>query len=547
MDAPLRKMTPLLQVKDLSVDFHIEYGTVHAAKEVSFTINRGETLALVGESGSGKSVTALSILQLLPYPTAHHPGGSILLDGQELVGAPLSVLKTVRGNRISMVFQEPMTSLNPLHNIEKQVNETLILHKGMSREAVRHRTLELFHLVGLGEAEKRLKAFPHELSGGQRQRVMIAMALANEPDLLIADEPTTALDVTIQAQILELLSGLQHQLEMAMLFITHDLGVVRKVADHVCVMNNGEIVERGATSEIFNAPSHPYTRHLLDSEPAGSPPENPDSQPIMRTENLRVWYPIKAGILRRTMDYVKAVDGVTVGVNAGQTIGVVGESGSGKTTLGLALLRLTASNGLIHFKEQMIQGLKSRALRPLRREIQMIFQDPFGSLSPRMSIGQIIEEGLKIHQIVDTPEEREALIIEALEEVGLEPESRDRYPHEFSGGQRQRVAIARAIVLKPEFIVLDEPTSSLDVSVQAQIIELLQKLQQEHGLAYLFISHDLKVVRSMANYVIVMQNGKIVEQGLADEIFDNPQEDYTKALMAAAFELETVSDGVVKT
>ncbi|MCZ6678281.1 MAG: ABC transporter ATP-binding protein [Candidatus Poribacteria bacterium] len=540
-------MTPLLEVKDLCVDFSVEAGTVHAAKHVAFSISRGETLALVGESGSGKSVSALSILQLLPYPTAHHPSGSILLEGQELMGAPLSVLQKVRGDRISMIFQEPMTSLNPLLSIEKQVSETLINYKGMAKKAARARTLELLHLVGFREAEKRLRAFPHELSGGQRQRVMIAMALANEPDLLIADEPTTALDVTIQAQILKLLKDLQSQFEMAMLFITHDLAVVRKVADRVCVMHNGEIVERGATKEIFNAPSHPYTRRLLDAEPSGVAPENPDSSPIIQAEDLRVWFPIKAGILRRTVDYVKAVDGITVAVNSGQTLGVVGESGSGKTTLGLALLRLISSNGPIHFKGETIQGLKSRPLRALRREMQIIFQDPFGSLSPHMSIAQIIEEGLKVHKIVETREEREALIIEVLSEVGLDPESRHRYPHEFSGGQRQRVAIARAIVLKPEFVILDEPTSSLDVSVQAQIIELLQKLQREHGLAYLFISHDLKVIRAMANYVLVMQNGKVVEQGPADEIFENPREDYTKTLMAAAFELETASEDVVRT
>ncbi len=504
-------------------------------------------MALVGESGSGKSVSALSILQLLPYPTASHPSGSILLEGQELMGAPLSILREIRGNKISMIFQEPMTSLNPLHSIEKQVSETLIVHKGMSKKAARHRTLELLRLVSLGEVEERLTAFPHELSGGQRQRVMIAMALANEPDLLIADEPTTALDVTIQAQILKLLKNLQREFEMAMLFITHDLAVVQKVADHVHVMKDGEIVETGSTAEIFNSPSHPYTRHLLDSEPRGVAPTNPDSEPIVRAENLRVWFPIKKGVLRRTVDYVKAVDGITVTVKSGQTVGVVGESGSGKTTLGLALLRLISSEGPIFFKDMMIQGMKSRILRSLRREMQMIFQDPFGSLSPRMSIGQIIEEGLKVHKIGETPEEREVLVIEAIKEVDLDPESRNRYPHEFSGGQRQRVAIARAIVLKPEFIVLDEPTSSLDVSVQAQIIELLQKLQREHGMAYLFISHDLKVVRAMANDVIVMQHGKVVEQGSADEIFEAPREDYTKELMAAAFELETVSEEIVKT
>ncbi len=540
-------MTPLLRVKKLSVNFSVEGGTLHAVKKVSFSIKRGETLALVGESGAGKSVTALSILQLLPYPTASHPSGSIKLEGQELLGASASVLSKVRGNRISMIFQEPMTSLNPLHTIEKQVSEVLILHRKMSREAARNHTLELLHLAGLYEAEARLKAFPHELSGGQRQRVMIAMALANEPDMLIADEPATALDVTIQAQILKLLKDLQSRFDMAMLYITHDLAVVRKVSDQVCIMKDGEIVESGPKSKIFTSPSHPYTRHLLASEPRDVATSNPGTTPIIQSDNLRVWFPIKAGILRRTVDYVKAVDGVTVKVNAGQTVGVVGESGSGKTTLALALLRLISSKGTIYFKDHLIQGLRYRKLRPLRREIQIIFQDPFGSLSPRMSIGQIIEEGLKVHRIGSTPEQREALILRAMKEVGLDPASKDRYPHEFSGGQRQRVAIARAIVLKPKLIVLDEPTSALDASVQAQFLELLHDLQREHGLAYLFISHDLKVIRSMANYIVVMQNGKVIEQGLPNEIFEKPRQDYTKALMAAAFELESVGKNSVRT
>jgi microcin C transport system ATP-binding protein len=516
---------------------------VHAARHVSFAIDRGETLALVGESGSGKSVTALSIVQLLPYPTASHPSGSIRLEGQELVGASPAVLRRIRGDRIAMVFQEPMTSLNPLHAIEKQIGETLRLHKGLSKTRARQRTLELLHLVGLREAERRLSAFPHELSGGQRQRVMIAMALANEPDLLIADEPTTALDVTIQAQILQLLKTLQQQFNMAMLFITHDLSIVRKIADRVCVMQEGEIVESGPTHRLFEAPSHPYTRRLIAAQPGGTAPAMPAAQPLLRAEHLKVWYPIKAGVLRRTVDHVKAVDGLRLTVPAGQTVGVVGESGSGKTTLGLALLRLIASEGDIYFQDTPMQGLKSRAMRPLRRELQIIFQDPYGSLSPRLSIGQIVEEGLKWHRLAATPEAREARIIAALQEVGLDPDSRHRYPHEFSGGQRQRVAIARALVLTPAFIVLDEPTSSLDVSVQAQILDLLRQLQRDHHLSYLFISHDLKVVRAMANYILVMHRGKVVEEGPAEAIFERPREAYTQALMAASLALEAVPEG----
>jgi len=532
----------LLTIENLSVDFRTEAGTVHAAQDVSFTINRGETVALVGESGSGKSVTALSILQLLPYPAASHPNGSILLEGQELVGGPPSILRSVRGNRVSMIFQEPMTSLNPLHSIEKQVGETLLIHKGLSKESSRQRTIELLHLVGMEQVSQRLNAFPHELSGGQRQRVMIAMALANEPDLLIADEPTTALDVTIQAQILKLLKDLQDQFKMAMLFITHDLAVVRKVANRVCVMNNGQIVEQGSVAKIFDQPSHEYTKHLLQSEPKRTERPHPTSEPLIHADNLRVWYPIKKGIFRRSHDYVKAVDDVTITVNKGQTLGVVGESGSGKTTLGLSLLRLISSKGEIQFKEQKIHGLKFRNLRPLRREMQIIFQDPFGSLNPRMSVGQIVEEGMKVHDIAKNGEERKQIISRVLEDVGLDPEIKDRYPHEFSGGQRQRVAIARAIVLKPKLIVLDEPTSSLDVSVQSQIINLLQQLQKEHNLSYIFISHDLKVVRAMADQVIVMHNGKVVEEGEVELIFEDPQNDYTKSLITAAFDLETTAE-----
>ena len=535
-------MAALLDIRDLAVDFRTEGGAVHAVKGLSMSIERGETVALVGESGSGKSVTALSVLQLLPYPTASHPGGSIRLDGQELLGAPASTMRTVRGNRVAMVFQEPMTSLNPLHAIEKQLGETLRLHKGMGKTEARERTLELLHVVGLAEAEKRLTAFPHELSGGQRQRVMIAMALANEPALLIADEPTTALDVTIQAQILQLLKNLQRRFNMAMLFITHDLTIVRKVADRVCVMQHGEIVESGATGPIFEAPAHPYTQRLIQAQPSGTAPAAAAAPSLIRTENLRVWYPIRAGLLRRTVDYVKAVDGLTLTVQTGQTIGVVGESGSGKTTLGLALLRLISSRGGIYFRDTLIQGLKSRPLRPLRREMQIIFQDPFGSLSPRLSISQIIEEGLKVHGTVSTAKAREESIVAALEEVGLDPESRHRYPHEFSGGQRQRVAIARALVLKPAFIVLDEPTSSLDVSVQAQILALLRQLQRDHNLAYLFISHDLKVVRAMANYLVVMYHGKVVEEGPTEAIFEHPRDAYTKRLLAASLDLDSVSE-----
>ncbi|WP_193368862.1 ABC transporter ATP-binding protein [Pelagibius marinus] len=541
-------MEPLLQIRNLSVRFQTPGGAADAVKKVSFDIAKGETVALVGESGSGKSVTALSILQLLPYPLARHPeGSSIKFNGQELVGAEGKLLREVRGDQISMIFQEPMTSLNPLHTVEKQINETLFLHKGMSKDQARTRTLELLKLVGIPDAVKRLSAYPHELSGGQRQRVMIAMALANEPDLLIADEPTTALDVTIQAQILKLLKELQQKLGMALLLITHDLGIVRKMADKVCVMTQGEIVEQGNEEQIFENPQHPYTQRLLAAEPKGRPlTAAPDAPVVMQGEDVKVYFPIKKGILKRTVDYVRAVDGISVTVRRGHTVGVVGESGSGKTTLGLALLRLLSSQGAIRFDGKTIQGLGSKELRPLRRSMQIVFQDPFGSLSPRLSVGQIVAEGLKIHGLGGNEEEREALIVEALNEVGLDPESRHRYPHEFSGGQRQRIAIARAMVLKPRFVVLDEPTSALDMSVQAQIVDLLRELQQRHNLAYMFISHDLKVVRALADEVIVMRDGKVVEQGRAEQIFDAPAEAYTQALMKAAFELEAV-EGVVST
>ena len=529
----------LLEIRDLAVEFRVPGGAVPAVKGVSLHLDRGETLALVGESGSGKSVTALSVLQLLPYPSARHPKGSIRYRGQELLGAPEKTLREVRGNKIAMVFQEPMTSLNPLHTIEKQVGEVLSVHKGLGRAQARARVLELLRLVGLPNPEQRLGAYPHELSGGQRQRVMIAMALANEPDILIADEPTTALDVTIQAQILELMQSLQARFGMALLLITHDLGVVRKMADRVCVMNKGEIVEEGATDGVFDAPQHPYTQRLLASEPKGNPAPAPaDARTVVEASEIKVWFPIKTGVLRRVTDHVKAVDGIDVVVREGHTVGVVGESGSGKTTLGLALLRLISSQGSIRYGETELQGLNFQSMRPLRREMQIVFQDPYGSLSPRMSVAEIIEEGLKVHGIGGAAAERERLIVSALEEVGLDPASRHRYPHEFSGGQRQRIAIARAMVLKPKFVVLDEPTSALDMSVQAQIVDLLRGLQEKHRLAYLFISHDLKVVRALSDEVIVMKEGRVVEHGAAARIFEAPQHPYTQALLKAALEMK---------
>ena len=537
-----------LEVADLAVNFRVEGREIPAVKGVSFNIQRGQTLALVGESGSGKSVSALSILQLLPYPLASHPKGSIRVEGKEVIGADAARLREIRGDRISMIFQEPMTSLNPLHSIEKQVNETLILHRGLDARAARARTLELLHLVGLAEAEQRLAAFPHQLSGGQRQRVMIAMALANEPDLLIADEPTTALDVTIQAQVLNLLKDLQARLGMAILLITHDLGVVRFMAERVCVMKDGEFVEQGETAQIYEQPAHPYTRELMAAEPSGRPDPAPAEAPeVIATDDLKVHFPIKAGVLRRTVDYVRAVDGVSAVVRSRHTVGVVGESGSGKTTLALALLRLIKSRGPIRFEGRDIQGQSFAQLKPLRRQMQIVFQDPFASLSPRLSASQIVEEGLRVHRIGASYEERRALISAALEEVGLDPATQDRYPHEFSGGQRQRIAIARAMVLKPRLVVLDEPTSALDRSVQAQIVELLRRLQRDHDLAYLFISHDLKVVRALADEVIVMRDGQMVERGPAEEIFEAPKSDYTRALMAAAFDLEADTSGVVRT
>ena len=538
--------TPLLSVRDLSVAFAQGGKTSTAVDRISFDIAKGETLALVGESGSGKSVSALSVLKLLPYPSASHPSGEIRFGGEDLLSLGEKELRRVRGNKITMIFQEPMTSLNPLHTIEQQIVEVLSIHQGMREPQARERTVALLKEVGIRDPEKRLGAYPHQLSGGQRQRVMIAMALANEPDLLIADEPTTALDVTVQAQILELLAKLKAKKGMSMLFITHDLGIVRKIADRVCVMTKGKIVETGPTNDIFADPQHDYTRHLLAAEPKGEPPAaDASAATVMSGIGMKVWFPIKQGFFRRTVDHVKAVDGIDVTVRAWQTLGVVGESGSGKTTLGLALARMISSEGRIHFDGRDIDKLSFSAMRPLRRELQIVFQDPYGSLSPRMSVSEIIEEGLAIHEPSLSEAERDARVVEVLEEVGLDPETRFRYPHEFSGGQRQRIAIARAMVLKPKFVMLDEPTSALDMSVQAQVVDLLRHLQARHDLAYLFISHDLKVIRALANDVIVMRNGKIVEFGPAEQIFERPQSDYTRALISAAFKIEAAPLSVV--
>jgi microcin C transport system ATP-binding protein len=539
-------MNALLSVRDLSVAFTQNSQESIAVDRISFDIAQGETVALVGESGSGKSVTALSILKLLPYPPASHPSGQILFNGEDLLDKDETDLRRVRGNDITMIFQEPMTSLNPLHPIEKQISEVLKLHQGMGDKAARQRTLALLEEVGIRDPEKRMNAYPHQLSGGQRQRVMIAMALANKPKLLIADEPTTALDVTVQAQILKLLAELKAAQGMSMLFITHDLGIVRKIADRVCVMTGGKIVETGPTKQIFDNPQHEYTKHLLAAEPKGNPPSaDLSAEPVMRGENLKVWFPIKQGFLRRTVDYVKAVDGIDVTIRAGQTLGVVGESGSGKTTLGLALSRMISSEGVIRFGTKDINQYSFKQMRPLRRELQIVFQDPYGSLSPRMSITDIIAEGLQVHEPRLSAGERDARVVAALKEVNLDPEHRFRYPHEFSGGQRQRIAIARAMVLNPRFVMLDEPTSALDMSVQAQVVDLLRSLQQKHNLAYLFISHDLKVVKALANDVLVMRNGQAVEYGPSEEIFARPKSDYTKALMAAAFRIETAEQGAV--
>ena len=527
--------TVLLNVTNLSVDFRINNKQVHAVKNVSFQLEKGKTLALVGESGSGKSVSALSILQLLPYPTASHPSGSILVNGQEVMNLNTDQLRKIRGNQVSMIFQEPMTSLNPLHRVEKQIREVLFLHKGLTGTEATARVLELLTLVGIRDPQQKLLAYPHELSGGQRQRVMIAMALANEPELLIADEPTTALDVTIQAQILQLLAELQKKLGMAILLITHDLGIVRHYSDQVCIMSQGEIVESGDTAKVFASPQHEYSMMLLRAEPKGEPAAVPaQSEMLLSTNALDVWFPIKKGVLGRVVDYVRAVNAINIDLHQGHTLGIVGESGSGKTTLGLALIRLIESKGLIQFEKGTISGLTQSQMRPLRREIQIVFQDPFGSLSPRMSIAEIIGEGLTIHD-KGNEKQHERLVIDVLKEVGLDPDTRHRYPHEFSGGQRQRVAIARALILKPKLIILDEPTSALDRTVQAQIVDLLRSLQLKHQLSYIFISHDLAVVKALSHEIIVMKEGQVVEQGSADLIFKQPQHQYTQALLEAAF------------
>lgn len=526
----------LLKVNNLSVKFGEGATAVNAVKSVSFELNKGETLALVGESGSGKSVTALSILRLLPYPKASHPSGHILYKGENILRADEPNLRKIRGDRISIIFQEPMTSLNPLHTIEKQIGESLWLHKLIKGDAARTRTLELLNLVGIRDPESRLNSYPHQLSGGQRQRVMIAMALANEPELLIADEPTTALDVTVQKQILELLQQLQQKLGMAILLITHDLNIVKRYANNVCVMYRGEIVEHGNTDEIFNRPQAHYTQQLISAEPTGQPlPLKESSNHILETQDLKIWFPIKRGFLGRVVDHIKAVNNISLTLNRGETLGVVGESGSGKTTLGLAILRLIRSEGTISFHGNRIDNLNQKAVKPLRRQLQVVFQDPFGSLSPRMSVEECIAEGLTVHKIGNSAE-RKAMIIQALQEVGLDPEVRHRYPHEFSGGQRQRISIARALILKPEIIILDEPTSALDRTVQVQIIELLKDLQKKYGLSYIFISHDLSVIKALSHRVLVMKQGEVVEQGEAHALFASPSHPYTQELLKAAFE-----------
>ena len=534
-------MSPLLQVENLRISFRSEKGLVPAVKGVSFAINRGETVALVGESGSGKSVTALSTVRLLG--PAAEVTGSVRYDGRELVGASDADLRKIRGNDISFIFQEPMTSLNPLHRLEKQIGESLGLHQGLRGEKARARTIELLAQVGIRDPESRLEDYPHQLSGGQRQRVMIAMALANKPELLIADEPTTALDVTIQAQILELLADLKRAMGMSLLFISHDLGVVRRIADRVCVMRGGEIVEDGPTERIFEAPQHPYTQALLQAEPSGGPAPVPAAaQQLLETRDLKVWFPIRRGLLRRTTGHVKAVDGATLQVRAGETLGIVGESGSGKTTLALAMMRLISSEGPVSFLGRDISRLQGKALRPLRRDMQIVFQDPFGALSPRMTVEEIVAEGLGVHG-VDPGRNRHEMVAQILTEVGLDPSVMERYPHEFSGGQRQRIAIARAMILRPKLVVLDEPTSALDRTVQVQIVALLRDLQRRHGLGYLFISHDLRVVRALSHRVLVMRQGVTVEEGETAQIFDAPRTDYTRALIAAAFGAEPAAAG----
>ncbi|MGY8998374.1 MAG: ABC transporter ATP-binding protein [Rhodospirillales bacterium] len=539
-------MTTLLKVSNLSVSFGSGDNEVKAVQNLSLEIERGQTVALVGESGSGKSVTALSVIKLLPYPHAWHPHGSIEFSGKEIMYADENEMRTIRGNRISIIFQEPLSSLNPLHNIEKQISEVLHLHKKMSPKQAHNRVKELLDLVDMPEAKERLNSFPHEFSGGQQQRIMIAMALANEPELLIADEPTTALDVTIQAQVLKLLKELTQKLNMGLFMITHDLGIVKRMAEKVYVMNKGRVIEHNNTKALFASPSHKYTKHLLNAELKGHPgPLKKYAHEVLKAEDIKVWFPIKRGLIKRVVGHIKAVDGISMTLYEGQTIGVVGESGSGKSTLGRAILRLEPSRGIIDFMGHQIQNYSWQKMRPLRRQMQIVFQDPFGSMSPRMSVFQVIEEGLIVHKIGANYEERRKLAAKVLEEVELDSETMDRYPHEFSGGQRQRICIARALVLRPRLMVLDEPTSALDMSVQAQIIDLLHALQLSHKLSYVFISHDLKVVRALAHSIIVIHQGKVVEAGKSDDIFNSPKATYTKALMKAAFEFEADESGVV--
>lgn len=524
----------LIEITDLSVDFQTETGNKRVVDHISFNIPKGETLALVGESGSGKSVTAHSILRLLPYPVASNPTGRIIYNNTDLLQLSNKQLRAIRGDRIAMVFQEPMTSLNPLHNISKQIGEVLMLHKGMRGKALEARIIELLTLVGIEKPETRLNTYPHQLSGGQRQRVMIAMALACEPELLIADEPTTALDVTVQLKILSLLKELQHKLGMALLIISHDLNLVRRIAHSVCVMKEGAIVEQGRCDEVFNNPSHHYTRELLAAEPNVIPSIRKKGAELLRVEDLRVWYPLPKKLFSRQQDYFRAIDGVDLTLHQGETIGIVGESGSGKTSLGLAILKLLHSHGKINFQGLNIDEYNQAQMRPIRRHLQVVFQDPYGSLSPRMSIKEIIGEGLKIHHI-GSRQEQETAIINALNEVGLQEDCLNRYPHEFSGGQRQRIAIARALVLRPSLILLDEPTSALDRTVQKQVVELLKKLQEKYNLAYLFISHDLAVIKALSHQLMVIKSGHVVEKGSAEQLFSAPQHPYTKQLLEAAF------------
>lgn len=531
----MHQQQPILEVKNLSVAFARNGEEQTVVSDVSYTLNRGQTLALVGESGSGKSVSSNAIIQLLPRQSARYTTGEILFKGKDLLQASEQQLRAVRGNEIGMIFQEPMTSLNPLHTVERQVSEVLKLHQGLSNAGCRARCIELLKLVGIPDPERRLSAYPHELSGGQKQRVMIAMALANEPEILIADEPTTALDVTVQKQVLELISDLQAKMGMSIILISHDLNVVRQYADTIAVMKNGSIVEQGKAKDVFEHPTHPYTCALIEAEPHGMPqPVADNAQQILKAENLLIEFPIKKNFFGKVTESFTAVDNLDFSVRAGETLGIVGESGSGKTTAGMAILKLLNSKGVIEFNGKRIDQMNQKQFRPVRREIQIVFQDPFGSLSPRMSIGQIIAEGIEIHKI-GTTAERETMIIDALREVELDPEYRHRYPHEFSGGQRQRIAIARALILKPQLIILDEPTSALDRSIQVQVIDLLRRIQKKHNIAFIFISHDLAVVRALSHRVLVLKNGEIVEQNGCEALFLSPQHPYTQELLEAAF------------